>query len=191
MDNQNWESFRKSDDELKEIKDKKVREFYEKQNDRLNDWLEVDTLVKHLSDDVLDSMNPDPDRDGDIDIDAPLLKKQGGLESFLPEEERKKRKNNKRKADIALNVNVAANVLLLAAKIAAVLSSGSLSLIASLTDSALDLLCTMIIFVTSKLVGWRLQSLKSKFPVGRRKLEPIGVLVFSVSKYILLHICLV
>lgn len=53
-----WEKFRKSQAELKEIKDKKIRAFYEQQNERLNDWLEVDTLVMSMADDVLDSMNP-------------------------------------------------------------------------------------------------------------------------------------
>jgi len=44
---------------LKAITDKKVRGFYEKQNERLNDWLEVDALVKNVADAILDSMNPD------------------------------------------------------------------------------------------------------------------------------------
>src|ERR1700710_2578612 len=35
------ESFRKSDEELKAIKNKKIRKFYEQQNYKLNDWLEV------------------------------------------------------------------------------------------------------------------------------------------------------
>ena len=52
------ERYRKSQAELKDIKDKKVRAFYEQQNERLNDWLEVDTLVMSMADDVLDSMNP-------------------------------------------------------------------------------------------------------------------------------------
>ena len=58
MDRQELEKFRKSQAELKEIKDKKIRAFYEQQNERLNDWLEVDTLVMSMADDVLDSMNP-------------------------------------------------------------------------------------------------------------------------------------
>ena len=29
-------------------------------------------------------------------------------------------------------------------------------------------------------MGWRLNKLKKKFPVGRRRLEPIGILVFSI-----------
>lgn len=53
-------------------------------------------------------------------------------------------------------------------------------MIASLVDSALDLLCTIIIWVTNKLVGWRLKSLKKKFPIGRKRLEPLGILVFSI-----------
>lgn len=72
------------------------------------------------------------------------------------------------------------NILLLAAKGFAAIYSNSLSLIASLVDSALDLLCTLIIWSTSKVVGWKLKHLKKKFPVGRRRLEPIGILVFSI-----------
>ena len=46
------------------MKDKKLRRFYETQNQHLNDWLEVDTIVMSMSDDILDSMNPDRDHDG-------------------------------------------------------------------------------------------------------------------------------
>jgi len=52
------EQYRKSLVELKDIKDKKIRAFYEQQNERLNDCLEVNTLVTSMVDDVLDSMNP-------------------------------------------------------------------------------------------------------------------------------------
>jgi len=75
---------------------------------------------------------------------------------------------------------VLANILLLIAKLIAVGFSPSLSLIASTTDSALDLLCTIMVYGTNKLVQWRLSSLAAKFPVGRRRLEPIGILVFSI-----------
>lgn len=77
-------------------------------------------------------------------------------------------------------INVIVNIFLLAAKGVAAIWSNSLSLIASLVDSALDLLCTIIIWVTNRLVGWRLSSLKKKFPIGRRRLEPLGILVFSI-----------
>jgi hypothetical protein len=50
------EQYRKSDDELKAIKNKNVRRFYEEQNRRLNDRLEVDAVVLSVADDVLESL---------------------------------------------------------------------------------------------------------------------------------------
>lgn len=79
-----------------------------------------------------------------------------------------------------LQINVIANILLLTAKVIAAFGSSSLSLIASLVDSALDLLCTLIIWTTNKLVQWKIRRLQHKFPVGRRRLEPLGILVFSI-----------
>ncbi|KAG5760630.1 hypothetical protein H9Q72_011266 [Fusarium xylarioides] len=65
IDRQGLEKYRKSEEELKAMKNKKLRAFYEQQNERLNDWLEVDAVVMAIADDVLESMNPDPDHDGD------------------------------------------------------------------------------------------------------------------------------
>ena len=45
--------------QLGKIKNKKVRKFYEQQNERLNDWVEVDALVMAIGEDIIDSMNPD------------------------------------------------------------------------------------------------------------------------------------
>ena len=45
--------------QIKSIKNKKVRKYYELQNERLNDWVEVDALVLAMADDIIDSMNPD------------------------------------------------------------------------------------------------------------------------------------
>jgi divalent metal cation (Fe/Co/Zn/Cd) transporter len=50
-------------------------------------------------------------------------------------------------------VNTIVNVLLVAAKVVAVLYSSSISLTASLVDSALDLLSTLIILGTSWAIG--------------------------------------
>ncbi|KAF1990529.1 hypothetical protein K402DRAFT_410507 [Aulographum hederae CBS 113979] len=174
------EKFRKTDEELKDVKNKKVRQFYEEQNQRLNDWLEVDTLVKALADDILDSFNPDRDHDGIVERDTALRDIHEDIEALLPEDEQHSRRKEAKKARWAININVVANILLLIAKVAAVFFSSSLSLIASLVDSALDLLCTLIVWTTNKLVSWRLNSLQRKFPVGRRRLEPLGILVFSI-----------
>lgn len=180
IDHTGLEKYRKSEAELRGIKSRAVREFYSRQNDRLNDWLEVDAVVMALADDVLESMDPDPDHDGDMERRGGLQHVRGNIRELLPEEERGRRAKEGRRARWAININVVANVLLLAGKIAAVLSTGSLSLVASLVDSALDLLCTLIVWSTNRLVQWRLDALQKRFPVGRRRLEPLGILVFSI-----------
>lgn len=180
IDRHGLEKFRKSELELKSIKNKKVRSFYKTQNDKLNDWLEVDSVVMAVADDVLESMDPDPDHDGDLERRGGLQIMNGGIADFLPEGEKQARASAKKKAKWAININVLANILLLAGKLVAVASTGSLSLVASLVDSALDLLCTLIIWTTNKIVGWRVVALKKRFPVGRRRLEPLGILVFSI-----------
>lgn len=174
------EEFRKSDEELKEIKNKKVRQFYKDQNQRLNDWLEVDAIVMAVADDVLESMDPDPDQDGVRERGGGIQDVAGNIYQLLPEDEQKRRAKAEKRAKWAINVNVIANIILLAGKIVAAFTTGSLSLIASLVDSALDLLCTLIVWTTNKLVAWRLDALQKKFPVGRKRLEPLGILVFSI-----------
>lgn len=180
VNREEFEGFRKSDEELKEIKNKKVRTFYQTQNDRLDDWLEVDAIVMAVADDVLESFDPDPDHDGHRERTGGLQEMGGNINSFLPDDVKERRRKEARNAKWAININVVANIILLIAKIVAAFSSGSLSLIASLVDSALDLLCTLIVWTTNKLVQWRLGSLERKFPVGRKRLEPLGILVFSI-----------
>ncbi|KAI1422645.1 hypothetical protein F5Y12DRAFT_786579 [Xylaria sp. FL1777] len=78
---------------------------------------------------------------------------------------------------LAIYVNFAANVLLLAGKIAVMISVSSMSVLASLVDAILDFLSTVIVWITTVLISRQDQY---KYPVGRRRLEPLGVLVFSV-----------
>lgn len=166
--------------QLKAITNKKIRRFYEQQNEALSDWLEVDSVVRSIADDILESFDPDRDNDGLLEHGGALQAEHEDIEAFLPQEERDKRSKAERAAKRAININVVANIFLLAAKVVACFFSSSLSLIASTVDSALDLLCTIIIWTTNRLVQWRLSSLQRRFPVGRRRLEPLGILVFSV-----------
>ena len=170
----------KSKDSLKQIENKKLRKFYEKQNNIVDMWIEVDTLVYAMSDDLLDSMDPDHDDDGIAERAGALQDVAGHISELLPPDTREERAKANKKATWAIYINVIANILLLAAKGIAALRSSSLSLIASLVDSALDLLCTLIVWTTNRLVQWRVDSLSERFPVGRRRLEPLGILVFSV-----------
>ncbi|KIX07024.1 uncharacterized protein Z518_05000 [Rhinocladiella mackenziei CBS 650.93] len=78
---------------------------------------------------------------------------------------------------VAIYVNLAANVILLAGKIAVIVLTSSLSVLASLVDAALDFLSTAIVWTTTKLIS---QQDQYAYPIGRRRLEPVGVLVFSI-----------
>ncbi|TKY87076.1 hypothetical protein EX895_003753 [Sporisorium graminicola] len=93
---------------------------------------------------------------------------------------RAKEEETSRSVQFAININLIINILLLAGKGVAVLSSNSVSLIASFVDSALDLLSTIIIFGTSKAIAYRSWKTMYKYPVGKQRLEPLGVVIFSV-----------
>lgn len=77
---------------------------------------------------------------------------------------------------IAIYVNFAANAILLLGKMAVVLAVPSVSVLASLVDAALDFLSTVIVWITTTLIA---RQDAYQYPVGRRRLEPVGVLVFS------------
>ncbi|KIW96543.1 uncharacterized protein Z519_01934 [Cladophialophora bantiana CBS 173.52] len=158
-----FEKARKSDEER--IEEENVRKFYGKQNATLNNWAEVDTIVLAMADEVMEGR---------------LQHVEEHIHYLLPEEVRKSRQKKDRNARWAININVIANIILVVAKGIAALKSSSLSLIASLVDSAQDLLCTATVWATNKLVSWRLSALVTNFPVGRRRLEPIGILLFSI-----------
>lgn len=93
--------------QLKNIKNKKVRAFYEEQNGRLDDWMEVDAIVRTVSDDVLETMDP-----GDHDGDG-LAERHGGLHdagenvlSLLPEDTQERRRTDEKHAKWAINVSL-------------------------------------------------------------------------------------
>lgn len=77
----------------------------------------------------------------------------------------------------ALYINLLANLILLIAKIIVTLMTSSVSVLASLVDAALDFLSTAIIWSTTRLTVRRD---RFRYPVGRQRLEPLGVLIFSV-----------
>jgi cation diffusion facilitator family transporter len=78
---------------------------------------------------------------------------------------------------LALYVNLSANTALLILKIIVTIMTSSLSVVASLVDAALDFLSTAIVWFTSWMIA---RQDRYAYPVGRRRLEPIGVLIFSV-----------
>ncbi|CAG7556886.1 unnamed protein product [Fusarium equiseti] len=80
---------------------------------------------------------------------------------------------------LAIWVNFIANAVLLAGKLVVIMSVPSMSVLASLVDAVLDFLSTVIVWITTRLISSSHHDQYS-YPVGRRKLEPLGVLVFSI-----------
>ena len=101
---EDWNKYRKSKEDIKAIRNKKIRQFYQDQNVRLNDWLEVDSLVETLAGGIFDSFNPDRDRDGIAERVGALQDINENIEALLPTEEREARTKAARNAKWAINV---------------------------------------------------------------------------------------
>ena len=78
---------------------------------------------------------------------------------------------------MATNLSLFVNILLLIAKIIAFAMTWSYAVIASLVDSVLDLLSQFIIWLTERKVK---KKNDHKYPVGKTRLEPVGILTVSV-----------
>ncbi|KAH8792521.1 hypothetical protein BGZ57DRAFT_507099 [Hyaloscypha finlandica] len=118
---------------------------------------------------VSDEVSPLIDHGDDDDWDGPKPEIPGMEDDSV--------ESGDRIVQLAIYVNFAANAVLLVGKIAVIVLTSSLSVLASLVDAALDFLSTAIVWTTTRMIARRDQY---QYPVGRRRLEPIGVLVFSV-----------
>lgn len=197
-----WASYLMDDAEVRKIKNKGLRKYYREQNEKIEKFMEIDRLLdSSLTRNVIQSYGTTERRatvrgptngsanggaadshDGGLESDRRGSSLAGNVVSAddIDEESRRyelKEEAEQRAIQNAINVNFAANVVLLAAKIAVTLSTNSLSIVASLLDSTLDFLSGVIVLISNKLAQIRD---RSKYPVGRSRLEPLGVLVFSV-----------
>lgn len=96
------------------------------------------------------------------------------LPEWVPEEDAD---SNDPVVRFAIYLNLVANTILLILKIIVTVLTSSVSVLASMVDAALDFLSTAIVWTTTRLIS---NNDMYQYPVGRRRLEPIGVLVFSV-----------
>ncbi|KAL7932188.1 hypothetical protein V8C35DRAFT_307636 [Trichoderma chlorosporum] len=130
-------------------------------------------LLQHQDDEVFESQSrpqsPSP----------AALPKEAGPQPNLPWLEDADLDHDNPIVTLAIWINLIANVILLAGKIAVIISVPSMSVLAALVDAVLDLLSTAIVWTTTRLISAS-QRDQHNYPVGRSRLEPLGVLVFSV-----------
>jgi Cation efflux family len=108
---------------------------------------------------------------------TPLLLSPDQESEILDFSQSSREQDTRRIVLTAVYVNLIANLLLLIAKIVVTLMTSSVSVLASLVDAALDFLSTAIIWSTTRLTVRRD---RFRYPVGRQRLEPLGVLIFAV-----------
>lgn len=185
--------------DVSKIRNRKLRKFYEDQNELIERYIEIDHLLDygriHLnmlstytnsnSKKALLEESVDPNSVPlSLDMaesnsksrlnDAPGNIHEGGqylgynLELAL------------REVYVAIVVNFFINFLLLVGKVFIAFLTDSLSIVASLVDSLLDFLSTFIIYIANRLSTTNDWQVRLAYPIGRAKLEPLGILIFSV-----------
>lgn len=230
-----WERYWKTEEELAAMR-KPVREYYERINHLVQQYLYIDRLLdSSLPHDLLNEYNdmpvsafrggvevpttiseerqssnqPEPSKplhkirrtpkdiyrpsettplfsrrpdeiweDGDDDRYGTLAEANGSTPTpDIPWLEDEQLDHDAPIVTLAIYVNFAANLVLLVGKIIVVASVPSVSVLASLVDAMLDFLSTVIVWITTFLISRQDQY---RYPIGRRRLEPLGILIFSV-----------
>jgi hypothetical protein len=138
-------------------KNKRIRKYYEKQNSYVKELLDVHSWTEVSK----------KKRSNSIDEES-LLKSNKKDSDHKP-----------RAAEYAVNASFNANIFLFMLKCVAFALSGSLSVLASLLDSFLDLSSGLILFFSMRAMG-NASNDSFRFPVGKNRLEPLGVMLFAV-----------
>ena len=84
---------------------------------------------------------------------------------------------HERKNQLALRISVVFNIAITVVKVFAVVASGSLAVMATLVDSALDVLSQFILFYTDSASK---KHDSAVFPAGRTRLAPLGIFICAV-----------
>ncbi|KAA1129886.1 hypothetical protein PGTUg99_003259 [Puccinia graminis f. sp. tritici] len=180
-----YEKYRKSSEELKQLSSK-ARQFYERQNEILDYFQEIDSVLDSSRRRSSAGVTPERRRSEGLiephDLEAdPLLdheQRPGEPVECAHKLDRERKESLSVRRTISINFFI--NFLLLAGKIVVALLSNSISLIASLVDSAMDFLSTAIIWWTNRKIDSKSWQSIWQYPAGKRRMEPMGVVVFSV-----------
>lgn len=159
--------------QLKKI-NRKASDFYRLQNERLDDWLEVDRIVRALGHDISETLGPRDDKKDRISKCVDPLHAQGRFDGTLLEDGRIIEFQRQK---LAFNINMAANVSLFVVEGLAICSSTSLLLFAYFVYSIICFLTSAMVLVPEKIVSMHMKDPK-QFP--RRSMESLGMAAISI-----------
>eukprot|EP01061_Rhynchopus_euleeides_P016439 TRINITY_DN27714_c0_g1_i2.p1 TRINITY_DN27714_c0_g1~~TRINITY_DN27714_c0_g1_i2.p1 ORF type:complete len:427 (+),score=105.63 TRINITY_DN27714_c0_g1_i2:82-1362(+) len=81
---------------------------------------------------------------------------------------------------VGVRLSFFVNLLILATKVVLVLRTGSVSFVASLLDSVLDLMSGLTLVISNRFLS---KQNRHKYPLGKQTFEPLGTLVFSACMF--------
>ncbi|KAH8547806.1 cation efflux family-domain-containing protein [Umbelopsis sp. PMI_123] len=166
-----FKAFRKDEAQIATIQNRKVREFYEHQNEMVDLFLEVDHIIESLErgENPLECVTQEfEDEESGIanGSSQPLLGKPNLRKS-----------HSSKIVHLAINLSMLANVVLFVTKIVTAYVSNSISILASAFETLLDLLSNAIIWYTIRVIK---HEDYYGYPIGKSRMEPLGIVVFAV-----------
>ncbi|KAL9655581.1 hypothetical protein ABK040_002246 [Willaertia magna] len=163
IETQHWQTdfkqFPVVDPNAIETKKKKVIKFYEKQNEMVDEFVNLFQSKIQKTASRLSLNEEESPKVENIGRDETITEGMRKLEYWC------------------LHLSFWANVFLFSLKISASVLSLSLSVITSTIDSALDLLSGLILYITSLIR--RKKNDIYKYPLGKARLEPLGFIIFA------------
>ncbi|KAI9475814.1 MAG: hypothetical protein EXX96DRAFT_486259 [Benjaminiella poitrasii] len=183
-------ALRMPEEQINVIKNKAIREFYKKQNEIIDRFEAVDRVIEEIqnpafasngyygslstsSSNSLTEVNSDQNKDTSVEdeelsVGVPLLARLTTTNS---------NSSPTWIIHLAINLSLVANIVLFLTKVLLAAVSGSMAILASAFESFLDILSNAIIFVTMRLIR---QKNVYDYPVGKSRMEPLGIIVFAV-----------
>ncbi|CAO3616160.1 unnamed protein product [Mucor hiemalis] len=177
-----FESHRISDNQLKACKNKKVKKFYEHQNSMITRFAQVDRIIDTLQKGEQPSYGAinggeDDEERGFAAVGPNVLGDHQALLSRSSTPDIDSNKSPMWIIHLAINLSFVANITLFVTKIILAWYSGSMALLASAFESFLDIVSNAIIFFTVRVIR---QKNYYSYPVGKSRMEPLGIIVFAV-----------
>ena len=183
--------------DLKTVKKKKLKKFYENQNTYVEAYQEMNKLNSEWEAAQVDDDNTTTLSYTDADSNAELLEDGTKSSEFGDDVDEEDTKSQKKKGNLisricasgenmnsksrefweklCIYISYACNIMLFTLKCIAAITSMSLTVITSTLDSALDLLSGAILFGTKRIRHTTKKNDWYKYPVGKARYEPVGL----------------